>query len=185
MALIWLVTAVAALFAVAIGVGSRLPKTHIAASRIRLPAPPEDIWAVLTDFGGHAEWRPGLKKVELGPDIDGLPSWYEVCASNLKVHFRVVESKPPRRLVTRLVGDKLPLTGSWVYELTATPEGTELVVTEQDRIFSPFFRFLTRFVVNHHAVMDVFLIALARAFGESVRPEHLNLQQQDPAPSDT
>jgi len=162
-------------------IGSRLPKTHTAASRIRLAAPPDEVWRVITDFSAHPSWRPGLKRVDAGPEIDGLPSWYEVCAQSARVHFRVVESAPPRRLVTRLVGEGLPLTGSWVYDLTPIDgEGTELVITEQDRIYSPFFRVVTRFVFAYHGVIDVFLIALGRAFGQDVQPEHLSLRQ-DPS----
>lgn len=160
-------------------IGSRLPKTHTAASRIQLPVPAEDVWRVITDFRAHPSWRPGLERVDAGPDIDGLPSWYEVCLKNARVHFRVVQSDPPHRLVTRLVGENLPLSGTWVYELKPVEgDGTELVITEQDRIYSPFFRFVTRFVFAYHGVMDVFLIALARSFGQDVQPEHLSLRQE-------
>jgi hypothetical protein len=158
-------------------IGSRLPKTHIAASRIYLSAPPEVVWRVITDFRSHPQWRPGLHEVEEGPMIDGLPSWYEVCLKDLKVHFRVVESDPPRRWVTQLAGDRLPLAGSWVYELCPRDGGTELMITEQDKIYSPLLRFFTKFVFSYYGVMDVFLIALARALGDrQARPEHLSLR---------
>ena len=174
----WFLFVAASAVGIALWIGSRLPKTHTAASRIRLDVPPDEVWRVITDFRSHPDWRLGLDRVELGPEIDGLPSWYEVCFRNTRVHFRVVESDPPRRLVTRLVGDQLPLTGSWVYELTPVePGGTELVITEQDRIYNPFFRFVTRFVFAYHGVMDVFLIALARVFGQDAQPEHLSLRQ--------
>jgi hypothetical protein len=174
---VWLLLVIAGLFGVVAWVGSRLPKTHTAASRIQLAVAPEEVWRVITDFSTHPNWRPGLQGVEIGPEIEGLPSWYEVCARNMKVHFRVVESDPPRRLVTRLVGEQLPLMGSWIYDLTPISGGTEVIITEQDRIFSPFFRVLTKFVFAYHGVMDVFLIALARTLGQNVQPEHLSLRQ--------
>ena len=174
---VWFLVVIAGAFGAAAWLGSRLPKTHTAASRIQLDVAPDEVWRVITDFSSHPNWRPGLQGVEAGPEIDGLPSWYEVCARNMKVHFRVVDSDPPRRLVTQLVDDKLPVMGSWVYELTPIAGGTELVITEQDRIFSPFFRFLTKFVFAYHGVMDVFLIALARTFGQDVQPEHLSVRQ--------
>jgi uncharacterized protein YndB with AHSA1/START domain len=179
---VWCLVIALGLVAMVRWIGSRLPKTHTAASRIRLAVPPNDVWRVITDFRAHPDWRPGLERVELGPDIDGLPSWYEVCARRTRVHFRVVESDPPSRLVTRLVGEGLPLTGTWVYELTALGEGeTELVITEQDRIYSPLLRVATSFLCAYHGIMDVFLIALGRAFGEDVRPEHLSLRQDGTA----
>lgn len=176
MALIWFFVGLLVVLGLITIIGSRLPKTHIAASRIHLKVSPEEVWRVITDFPSHPNWRPGLRDVELGPEIDGLPSWYEVCGSNSKVHFRVVECDPPRRLVTRLADPKLPLTGFWVYELRPVDGGTELIITEQDRIYSPFLRFFAKFVFAYYGIMDVFLIALARAFGEDAQPEHLSLR---------
>ena len=174
--MVWLFGFVILLIGLVFIIGSRLPKTHIAASRIRLSVPPEEVWRVVTDFRSHPKWRPGLQGVEPGPVIDGLPSWYEVCSRNMKVHFRVVESDPPRRWVTRLASERLPLVGSWVYELRPIDGGTELTITERDKIYSPFFRFFTKFVFAYYGVMDVFLIALARALGEKdAWPEHLSL----------
>ncbi|WP_367025249.1 SRPBCC family protein [Methylococcus sp. ANG] len=160
--------------------GTRLPKTHQAASRIRLPATPERVWEIITDFGSFPLWRPGLAAVERAPDVDGLPSWDEVCAAGAKVRFRVLEAVPPRRLVTCLAGEHLPLRGVWVYELEADgDEGTVLTITERDSIFHPAFRFFVRYVLSYHGVMDVFLLALARGLDSPAKPEHLSLRVED------
>jgi hypothetical protein len=166
--------------AVLILFGMRLPKTHQAASRISLPVRPQRIWELITDFESFPLWRPGLHAVERAPDIDGLPSWYEVCAGNAKVRFRVVEALPPQRLVTALAGEHLPLRGVWVYQLE--PEGEEgavLTITERDSIFHPAFRFFVRYFLSYHGIMDVFLLALAQAVGSSAQPEHLSLRIHD------
>ena len=70
-------------------VGARLPKTHVAASRIRLQTHPETVFGLISDFESYPTWRPGLDRVEPGPDFDGLPSWFEICAKVSRVHFRV------------------------------------------------------------------------------------------------
>ncbi|QJD29498.1 SRPBCC family protein [Methylococcus geothermalis] len=172
----FLLLAVAALFLL----GMRLPKTHQAASRIRLPARPERVWEIISDFGGFPHWRPGLAAVERAPDIEGLPSWYEVCAGGAKVRFRVLEASPPRRLVTALAGEHLPLRGVWVYELEADgEEATVLTITERDSIFHPAFRFFVRYVLSYHGVMDVFLLALAGVLDSDAKPEHLSLRIED------
>ncbi len=176
MTLVWVLFSVLVIVALITIIGFRLPKTHIAASRIFLKAPPEAVWRLIADFPSYPVWRPGLAAVEPGPDIDGLPSWYEVCGKSIKVHFRVVASDPPRRLVTRLADSGLPLIGTWDYELRPADGGSELTITEQDKIYSPVLRFFTRFVIAYHGVMDVFLISLARALGEEVVPEHLSLR---------
>lgn len=167
------------LLVVAIVVGTRLPKTHQAASRIRLPLPPEKIWEIITDIDAFPSWRPGLRGIERAPDIEGKPSWFEVCGKKAKVQFRIVEMRPPHRLVTSLVGDQLPLKGSWTYELEQDGAGqTVLTITECDRIFHPVFRFFVRYVLAYHGVMDVFLLALARAIDSPARPEHLSIPLQ-------
>lgn len=161
-------------------VGTRLPRTHVAVSRIRLNAPPERLFAIVTDFEDYPSWRPGLDRVEPGPAIDGLPSWYEVCAKISRVHFRVAEMQPPHRLVTCLVDDKVALSGRWIYRFEADGESTVLTITEQENIHHPLLRFFDRFVLSYHGVMDVYLIALARKLGEPAMPEHLSLKLDAP-----
>jgi hypothetical protein len=160
-------------------IGARLPKTHRAASRIRLSAPPEEIWAVLTDFEAYPTWRPGLDRVERGPDFDVLPSWYEICGRFGRVHFRVTASEPPHRLATQIVSDRLPLSGIWLYQLEKDGDGTRLTITEQESIHHPLLRFFDRFVLSYYGVVDVYLIALALRQGDPARPEHLSLKLAD------
>lgn len=160
-------------------VGKKLPKTHVAASRIRLGAPPKTVWDIINDFDSYATWRPGLSRTERGPDIDGLPSWYEICSEHSRVHFRVVERKPPSRLITKIVGDDLPLSGTWIYELEEDGDGTVLTITERENIHNPLLRFFDRFIICYYGVMDVYLIALAIKLGDSARPQHLSLKIDD------
>lgn len=181
MTLLFIIGILLALIGVATLIGLRLPKTHVAASRIRLKATPDQVWDVLTDFAAHPSWRPGLAAVEPGPEIDGCPSWYEVCARNTRVQFALVENLPPKRLVTRLVGKNLPLSGTWIYELAPEAGGTTLTITESDNIYNPLFRFCSRFVISYYGVMDVFLFSLARKLGDDAKPEHLGLRQSDRA----
>jgi hypothetical protein len=180
MTLLLIIAIPVALVALAVFIGLRLPRTHVAASRIRLSATPEEVWNIITDFASHPTWRPGLAAVELGPAVDGCPSWYEICAHNTRVQFAVVRSVPPKRLVTRLVGEHLPLRGTWIYELAAHDDGTVLTITESDNIYNPLLRFFSKFVISYYGVMDVFLIALARRLGDDAKPEHLGLTQGNP-----
>jgi len=182
MTLLLIICLVAALLAMAALIGARLPKTHVAASRIRLDIPVDEVWDVVVDFAEYPTWRPGLARVEAGPDIDGRPTWYEYCTPRMRVQLQFAEFEPKRRLVTRLVGEKLPIFGAWDYEFApADPGGTILTITESDKIYHPLFRFFSRFMFPHHAAMDVFLIALARYFGSEGAPEHLSLCKDEPA----
>ena len=167
---------VVAPLAVATLIGLRLPKTHVAASRICLNASPEEVWAVLVDYPGHPKWRSGLDAVELGPEVDGHPTWYEVCGPNIRVQFARIECIRPTRITTRLVGKKLPLSGTWTYEITPTQDGSQVTITQSEFIYNPLIRFFSQYVISYYGAMDVFLDALARKFGETAQPEHLTLK---------
>jgi carbon monoxide dehydrogenase subunit G len=171
-----LLLVLAALALTAAWVGAMLPKTHRAASRIRLSAAPEQVWRIIADFEGYPSWRPGLDRVERGPDQDGLPCWREVCGRHGRVGFRVVEQEPPWRMATRIDSGGLALSGSWLYQLEPDGDGTRLTITGQESIHNPLLRFFDRYLLSYHGVMDVYLVALARKLGDPARPEHLSLR---------
>ena len=163
-------------------IGSRLPKTHVCASRQFLDVPVDEVWAIVTNFTEYPTWRPGLARVDDGPMIDGQPSWFEYCSPKIKVHLQVSEWEPQKRLVTRLAGTNLSIFGAWEYEFVEDNGGTLLTITERDKVYNPLLRFLTQFVFPHHAAMDVFLIALARHCGSNSTPVHLSLRVDDMPP---
>ena len=87
------------------------------------------------------------------------------------VTYRVVESAPPRRLVTRIADQNLPYGGSWTYDLTPDGSGTHLTITEHGEVYNPIFRFVSRFIMGHTSMMDGVLRALGTRHGETVVPE--------------
>ncbi|GAB6068225.1 SRPBCC family protein [Methylothermus subterraneus] len=174
-----LVLILAGLLAIALMIGSRLPKTHVAASAIRLQAQPEQIWSILTDFKAYPDWRMGLERVEVGQAEDGLPMWVEVSAQAGKLAFKVVEAKPPFRLVTQLADPSLPLRGRWIYELKQENGETVLTITETEQIYHPLLRFCVRYLLRYHSAMDVFLAELALKLGQAPKIKHLGLKLQD------
>lgn len=179
MELVWItLAAIFSFMIVAAWVGSRLPKTHVAASRIRLKTPAKEIWRTITDFEAHPTWRFGLKRVERGQDSDGHETWLEVCSESSKVPFKVVEAVEGKRLVTQLVGENLPLVGRWTYELNEDGNGTVLTIIESDQIYNPLFRFFAKYVISYHGAIDVYLYELALKLGEPPRPEHLGIKRK-------
>jgi hypothetical protein len=78
----------------------------------------------------------------------------------------VVESIAPRRHVTRISDPSLPFGGTWTWELRQTADGgCEASVTEHGFVTNPLFRFVSRFVIGHHASMDTYLKHLAKRLG--------------------
>jgi len=151
-------------------IGYMLPKSHVASASARFAAPPDSIWASLTDVPAFPTWRPGLSRVEALPDENGQRGWREL-GKHDAVTYRVVESVPPRRLVTRIADQGLPYGGSWTYELTPDGSGTRLTITEHGEVYNPIFRFVSRFVLGHTSTMTGVLRALGAKYGETVSPD--------------
>ena len=85
----------------------------------------------------------------------------------------VLESAPPRRLVTQI--DPMAggaFGGTWTYELAPEATGTRISVTETGWIGNPIFRFMSRFLFGYYGSLDKYLTALGTRFGETVQPTH-------------
>lgn len=178
MTLLLIIALIVTLLVMATLIGTRLPKTHVAASRMEIAAPLEQVWEVVMDFKNYPTWRLGLNRVETGPELDGKPTWFEYCTPTIKVQLQLALAEPRTRIVTQLVGEKLPIFGAWDYRFQSQQGSTLITITEWDKIYSPLFRFFSQFIVPHHAAMDVFLIALARHFESPGEPEHLSLRKE-------
>jgi hypothetical protein len=87
------------------------------------------------------------------------------------VTYRVVESAPPRRLITRIADQHLPYGGTWTYDLTPDGSGTRLTITENGEVYNPIFRFVSRFIVGHTSMMETVLRDLGTRHGETIAPE--------------
>ena len=171
--MVWLIVPLAALAAAVlalIGVGLVLPRRHVAARRVRLRRPPEEVWARIRDHAAEPGWRSKLDRVERLPDVGGRERWKEVSGRSA-LTFETLEADAPRRLVRRIADEKLPFGGSWTIEVTDDRAGGVVVaVTEHGEVKHPLFRVISRFVIGHTRTIDGYLRDLAASFEESVEP---------------
>jgi len=171
--MVWIVAPFAVLVAallVVIGVGLALPRGHVAARRVRLPRPPEEVWARIRDHAAEPGWRSKLDRVERLRDEGGRERWREVSGRSA-LTFETLEAQPPRRLVRRIADEKLPFGGSWTIEVTGDGSGAVLAVTEHGEVKHPLFRVISRFVIGQTRTIDGYLRDLAASFGEGAEPE--------------
>ncbi len=153
-------------------IGAFVAREHLATSTITLHQPPDSVWKVVRDIGGITAWWPEIKESVRQPDRDGHEVWRQKM-SGFDVPLIVMESTPPRRLVTQIdTGAGAAFGGTWTYALTPDSGGTRISVTEAGRIGNPIFRFLSRFVFGYYGSLDGYLKALGKKFGEAVRPVH-------------
>jgi hypothetical protein len=153
-------------------VGASMPREHTASSRIQLTASHDSVWAALRNFGDYPTWDNDFKSSVRGSTRHGHEVWVqEVGGMTMSVEFTRVSA--PTRLVTEIVtDDKSPWGGVWTYDVTANGAGTEVTVTEEGWVKSPFFRVFMK-LRGKYATMDGVLSHLGAKFGEEVTPEHL------------
>ena len=153
-------------------IGAFVPRDHRATSAVTLHQPPDSVWKVVRDFGAITTWWPEIKESVRQPDNDGHEVWRQKM-SGFDVPLIVMESAPPRRLVTQIdTSAGGAFGGTWTYELTPDSGGTRISVTEAGWIGNPIFRFLSRFIFGYYGSLDGYLTALGKRFGEEVRPAH-------------
>ena len=152
---------VAAVFAAAALAGLALPQSHVATRTAHVAAPPEQVWATLTDVAAHPSWRRGLTRVEMLPAVEGRTSWREHEGSS-RVSYEAVEAVPPRRLVTRITDRNLPFGGRWEFDVRPAAGGSDVTITEHGEVYNPIFRLISRHVIGHTATIDAYLGALQR-----------------------
>ena len=153
-------------------VGLALPRNHRATSRIRLPQPPDSVWAAIRDIGQVASWWPEVKRVERLEDTAGKERWRESLSGDMALVLRIAEESAPTRLRTVIEDTGAPFGGEWIYRIAPEGAGSVLEVTEEGWVSNPVFRVVSR-LVGYHRTMDSYLAALARRFGAASRPEHV------------
>lgn len=154
--IIWGVGAMLALIALILVVGSALPVEHTATVTRTIPATPETVWTAITDFDAMPSWRTGVDSISRDPNTDGQPAWTEFNGRE-SLGFAVLEMESPTRLMAQIVGEDLPFGGTWTYDLAPSEEGTTVTITEDGEVYSPLFRFVSRFVMGHDATMKQYL----------------------------
>jgi uncharacterized protein YndB with AHSA1/START domain len=138
-------------------IGALLPRKHVVARSVSLHQPPETVWKLIT---GPPTWRPGIKSYQELPTNNSQRMWRETDERGQTITYEVVESSPPRRLVTRIADPKLPFGGTWTYEIAPTNSGCSLTITENGEVYNPLFRFASRFVLGRAATIDAYVKAL-------------------------
>lgn len=138
---------VLAVVAGALGVGASLPASQEVSRELVFAAPPEAVWARMTDR--HQGWRQDLTRV----DIHDGRAWTEIPLRGPALRFEVVREDAPRRFDVRFAGGGVE--GTWSGELAPAPGGgARLTLTERVTVASPPLRLVARLVGGPEAAVD-------------------------------
>ncbi|MDH5235121.1 MAG: SRPBCC family protein [Gemmatimonadota bacterium] len=148
--------------------GRSLPREHKVASSITLVVPVDTVWFMVRHPGASNTWWSDVKSVRR---LDRPRESYEqnMGAAGI-VSTEIVSEDPPRRLVTRILNDEQQdFGGTWTYVVRNTDSGTELMITEDGWIESPFFRVIAQ-ISGLRRTINSYLTSLGAHFGETVTP---------------
>lgn len=153
-------------------IGALLPRDHVASMTATISAPPDKVWAALTDVAAYPTWRSDVERVELVSQTPAPLSWREHTQQGaMTLAVEALES--PRRMVARIADKNLPYGGAWEYVLapdSSDATRTRVTITERGYVTNPIFRFVSRFVIGHYSTLDTYLKSLGRKFGSEVVP---------------
>ena len=118
-------------------IGLLLPRTHKASRTLRVRRPPAEVWPALLQ-----------------------------ATQTTSTPVDVLERAMPHRLVTRVTEKETNFGGTWTVAIAPIPDGSTVTVTEDGWVANPIFRFVSRFVMGHHATMDGILTQIAKTLNE-------------------
>ena len=151
-----------------IAIGYSLPVAHTAQRTVEIEASPADVWATIIDVAAYPSWRDDVEAVKVLPGVEGRQVWRETGDDEIEYTMTVFE--PPTRMVSRITSPDLPFGGEWEYEIRPAGTGTRITITERGEVYSPIYRFVSRFILGQTTTMDAYLRALGRKFGKPVEP---------------
>ena len=147
-------------------IGLLTPEEHRASRTLKTKQAPQVIWDAINDHANEPKWRDDVASVTSVGEKNGKPVWQENYKDGNTVQLATTESKPPTRLV-REIAEEGPFSGRWEIDITPTPEGSNVRITEIGKVPNPIFRFVSKYVLGHTTQMTKYLTSLAKRSGES------------------
>jgi hypothetical protein len=166
----WLLIIVTALAVIVLGVtlaGLALPQNHVAQRSTHFSAPPDKVWATITDVAAYPTWRSDVASVQMLQADGGNVAWREVSSRGNKLAYEATTSEPPTHLVTLITDKGIPFGGSWDYRVAPDGTGSRITITENGEVYNPIFRFVSRYIMGHTATIDAYLKSLAAKLGDT------------------
>ena len=137
----WLLIGLGVLVMVALALlvaGMLRPASHEASVSLRLAAPPDSVWRIISDIEGQPAWVPQVRAVERLPDNAGRPAYRENF-DGFEAMTVITESVPHRKLVKEILPTG-PFSGTWTWELDGDSTHTTLAITERGTVGNVFLR---------------------------------------------
>ena len=157
---------------VVFAVGALLPRDHVASSAATITAPPQAVFAAITDVQGFPKWRGDVTSVEVLEPGTPPGRWRETGKFGPMTYERVAVDAP-RRFETRIADTGIAFGGGWTFVVEPDGDASRVTITERGTIYNPAFRFMSKFIFGYYGSQEAYLRALGRHFGGEVTPTRL------------
>lgn len=157
--------ALAAIIAIAFGIGLALPREHLTEHTMLLRHPRPTVFAKLVDYRSRPAWHPNIERVELLRQSDTGPTWRERLSNGEIIDVETLEMDAPRRVVWRFHEERRAFRGRWDLNLDALDSNTRLTIRQCIEAPNPLARFGFRFMRGERSSLRLFAGALERSFG--------------------
>lgn len=148
--------------------GRSLPREHRVASVVTLVAPPDSVYRTIRDIAGSARWWGDVTSVRRL--TRARESYEQDMGASGRISVEVISEDAPNRFVTRILNDsQQDFGGTWTYTVRRGESGTEVMITEDGWVETPFFRVFAK-LRGQRRTMNGYLSSLGAHFGESASP---------------
>jgi uncharacterized protein YndB with AHSA1/START domain len=146
--------------------GKTLPVNHSTTVTRTVDAPPDLVFARITNVAAGASWRPEVKAVTLLPPDNGRDHWVEDLGHGQTMNFLAVKTEAPTERDVLLDVPGASYGGTWTYRLAPgpTPGTTTLSITEAGFINPPFYRFMMHHVFGMDHNINAYFKDLDNSF---------------------
>ncbi|EQA63539.1 LIC10604 family protein [Leptospira alexanderi] len=158
------------------GIGSALPIEHSASLEKVFSTSPQTIYSAIRDFKQYPSWRPNLKNIE---EISST-SWKETDSYNEILTYSFVQDQKNEKIESKIMDEDKPFSGSWTFEIIPFYSGTKLKITENGKVYSPIFRFFSKFVFGHTTSIQEYLDFMDKKLKEDHLSRFKKLEEDRP-----
>lgn len=131
-----------------------------------LNAPPDSVFAAITDYRRYPEWRKELLHVEMLPARDSIQSWREYDVEKVNWAYEAIEVASPSYLKIQIAEPNSSVQGAWAFTIIPDGTGSTVRVTVEGTVNSLFYRYIGRVFFKKSATIQSYLTSLASRFGQ-------------------
>lgn len=162
--MLWTLLGLVAVVALIACIGWLVPVAHEASRSEEFSKPPDVVYALVADLENYPQWWKDTTQVEMLVDEPNRTTFRQHMSTG-PIVMTVIERVPPVKFVTKIDDPDQPFGGTWTWEITPTPSGARLTITERGEIYNPIFRLMARFVFGYTATMESCLAAMKGRLG--------------------